>query len=77
MLIRKIITKNPKAGKSSGSGNVFGAGKVDKYVNRCMNFVRGVNNHLFVLLVPGMISLPRATAARERLRKRSPRRRAE
>lgn len=29
-LIRKVIAKKPNAGQVKGSGNVFGAGKIDK-----------------------------------------------
>ena len=29
-LIRKVLSKDPKAGRSDGSGSVFGAGKIDK-----------------------------------------------
>jgi hypothetical protein len=27
--VRKVLVKNPKAGSDSGTGTVFGAGKVD------------------------------------------------
>lgn len=29
-LIRKVTSKNPNAGRSDGSGSVYGAGKIDK-----------------------------------------------
>ena len=32
-LIKKILAKNPKAGLETGSGGVYGAGKIDKWVN--------------------------------------------
>lgn len=30
-LVRKVLSKSPKAGRAEGSGAVFGAGKLDKY----------------------------------------------